>query len=302
MNTAETVPFDEPDVLDMLDEGDVPDEPIRVPDSTALLNSVRDALQRYVVLPSDEAEVAVVLWIVATHAVDRFDHATRLAVHSPVKRCGKSRLLEIIAGLAHKPMQTTNISVAALFRMVDAAGDHPPTLILDEADRLFGGKKDEDNADLVAMLNNGFRRGSPTYRCVGAKLEPKEFQNFAFAAIAGIGRLPDTIEDRAVNVTMRRRLPGESVAKFRLGRDLPRLHELRDVITAWAAENIRDDGSDVDVPDELEDRAQDCWEPLLVVADAAGGEWPRSAREAAVKLTRESAEDDSDQSWEDPSA
>jgi len=287
---TENIPFDDADA-DI-----VPDEPVAVVDGAGLLEKMHAALTRYVVLPSEDAAVAVVLWIAASHGVERFDHATRLCLHSPVKRCGKSRLLEVIAGLAHEPIQTTNISVPALFRVIDAAGDRPPTLLLDEADRLLGSaKKDETSADLIALLNNGFRRGSPTYRCVGPKLTVMPFSTFAFAAVAGIGRLPDTIEDRGINITMRRRLPGESLSKFRLRTDLPRLHDLRDLIAVWVQEAVGD-GSEVHVPDELEDRAQDAWEPLLAVADAAGGEWPRLARHAAVRLTSDAADDDGEQS------
>jgi hypothetical protein len=258
-----------------------------------LLDDVRRALTRYVVLPSNEAATAVVLWIVATHAVSVFEHATRLAIHSPVKRCGKSRLLEVIEALSHHPIATTNISVAALFRMIDAAGDHPPTLILDEADRLFGNeKKDEDNRDLINLLNNGFRPGRPTYRCVGPQQVATPFSNFAFAAVAGIGRKPDTIEDRAVNITMRRRLPDETVTKFRLRTDLPAMHALRDRIATWASAHLAELEKPVDdMPDELEDRAQDAWEPLFSVAAAAGDDWLKAARKAAVALTAEGDED-----------
>lgn len=269
-------------------------------DGAALLAKVDAVLRQFVILPSEHAYTAIVLWIVATHAVPAFEHATRLAVHSAVKRCGKSRLLEIIEALSHKPISTTNISTAALFRVIDAAGDHPPTLILDEADRLFGdAKKDDDNRELIALLNNGFRLGSPTWRCVGPLQTPTPFSNFAMAVVAGIGRKPDTIEDRAVNLTMRRRLPGETVAKFKIRRDVPILHELRDKLAAWAEQRISVIGEPVDdIPNELEDRAEDAWEPLLAVADAAGGDWPKLAREAAVILAKESAEVDGQQSEE----
>jgi hypothetical protein len=40
-----------------------------------------------------------------------------------------------------------------------------------------------------------------------------------------------------------------------------------------------------DLPDELDDRAQDGWEPLFAIADLAGGTWPADARRAAVKLS-----------------
>ena len=255
-----------------------------------LLNTVRRTIERYVVMPSEDALIATVLWVAATHAVDRFDHATRLAIHSPLKRCGKSRLFEVLAPLSHDAMQTTNVSVPALFRMIEAAGERPPTLFLDEADQIFGSaRKDEQNADLVSALNNGFRRGSPTYRCVGPKHAVQKFSTFAFAAVAGIGRLPGTIEDRAINITMRRRLSGERVAKFRLRTDLVHVQEVGEALAAWVRDVLIDD--EPSVPESLEDRAADAWEPLLAIADAAGGDWPTIARGAAVRLSRESADD-----------
>ncbi|MDZ4179768.1 MAG: DUF3631 domain-containing protein [Coriobacteriia bacterium] len=266
-------------------------------DGSELLDTVRDTIERYVILPSEDAIIAVVLWVAATHAVDRLDHATRLAIHSPLKRCGKSRLMEVIAPLSHDAMQTTNVSVPALFRTIEAAGERPPTLFLDEADQIFGStRKDEQNADLVAALNNGFRRGSPTYRCVGPKHTVQRFSTFAFAAVAGIGRLPGTIEDRAINITMRRRLPGEEVAKFRLRTDLPQVEEVGEALASWVSSaELVDEPS---VPDALEDRAADAWEPMLAIADAAGGDWPERARSAAVRLSRETADDAAEQSMD----
>ncbi len=265
------------------------------PSGVALLDELHQTLTKYVVLPSPEATDAVVLWITATHGLPAFEHATRLAIHSPVKRCGKSRLLEVITMTAHGTIPTTNVSVPALFRMIEAA-EQPPTLILDEVDRLLGSaKKDEDNRDLVAILNNGFRKGNPTIRCVGPNQIPTAFSNYAMVALAGIGRITDTIEDRAVNITMRRRLPGEKVNKFRLRTDVPALHDLRDRLSEWVGSVMTKLGVPVaGIPDELEDRAEDAWEPLLAVADAAGGHWSTRARTAALKLTREAADADDD--------
>ena len=107
-------------------------------DGVVVLNAVHAAVKKFVVLPSEHAAVAVTLWIAATHALPVFEHATRLAIHSAVKRSGKSRLLEIVNALAYDTIATTNTSVPALFRIIDQRGRRPPTLILDEADRLFG--------------------------------------------------------------------------------------------------------------------------------------------------------------------
>ena len=79
-----------------------------------LLAELHAALTRYVVLPSPEATDAVVLWIAATHAVQAWNCAPRLDITSPVKRCGKSRLLDIIEATCHDPLLTVNISPAAL--------------------------------------------------------------------------------------------------------------------------------------------------------------------------------------------
>ena len=45
--------------------------------------------------------------------------------------------------------------------------------------------------------------------------------------------MPDTIEDRAVVIRMRRRAPGEYVAPFRHKRDRPALTTLAADLAAW---------------------------------------------------------------------
>src|SRR5205814_3342704 len=44
------------------------------------------------------------------------------------------------------------------------------------------------------------------------------------------------------------------------------------------------------IPPALNDRGADIWEPLRVLADLAGGEWPELAREAAVSLSASAQE------------
>jgi putative DNA primase/helicase len=39
------------------------------------------------------------------------------------------------------------------------------------------------------------------------------------------------------------------------------------------------------LPEALHDRAQDNWEPLLAIADLAGGHWPETARKAALLIS-----------------
>lgn len=262
----------------------------RVDTGLELLDELRSVLTTYVVLPTDKATDAVALWIAATHALPAFAHAPRLAIASPTKQCGKSRLLDIVAGTCHRPLMSVNATVAAIFRSI--GDEHPPTLLVDEADTIFGSKKvAENNEDFRALLNAGHQRGRPALRCVGPQQTPTEFPTFAMAALAGIGNLPDTITDRSINVTMRRRRPDEKVSQFRQRRDGAVLEDLRDRLAEWGQRSLPAlAGAEPEMP--VEDRAADTWEPLVAVADLVGGTWPERARAAAVSLTTQAKEED----------
>lgn len=285
----------------MIDANDV--QPMQ-DDGAELLNELLATLKRYVAFPDEHSPAAVTLWIAATHAVDAFECAPRLVFTSPQKRCGKSRVLDIITGTCHKPLATVDATAAAIFRTLGVVGDpradreviFPPTLIIDEADAIFGSKQvAEQNEDLRKLLNAGHQRGRRALRCVGPNQVPTEFNTFAFAALAGIGNLPDTITDRAVNIAMRRRASGEKVSQFRSRRDGPKLKKLRDRLTDWAEAHINTlTKAEPDMP--VDDRAADTWEPLVAIADAAGGQWPELARDACAVLVARAEGDDEDRS------
>src|SRR3954471_4352656 len=101
-------------------------------DGAAILDAVHAALTRYVVLPTREAVDAVALWIAATHAQPAWAHAPRLVIRAPEKRCGKSRLLDVLEAPAFRPIRTGNASPAAVSGSMGPA-DSPPTLLMDEA-------------------------------------------------------------------------------------------------------------------------------------------------------------------------
>ena len=250
----------------------------------ALLDELLAAMHRYVILPSTEATWAVALWIVATHAQPFWGHAPRLVIRAPEKRCGKSRLLDLVEATCHAPLITVNASPAAVYRSI-GTGD-PPTILLDEADTIFGGKAGESNEDLRGLLNAGHQRNRPALRYDASRQCVEQIPTFAMAALAGIGAMPDTIEDRAVVVRMRRRAPGETVAPFREKRDRAPLRLLAERIHEWARGNA-DALLAAEPAMPVEDRAADTWEPLIAVADLAGDEWPDRARLAAVILTNE---------------
>src|SRR6266567_2126387 len=79
-----------------------------------LLDQVCGALRWWVKFPSPEAADAVTLYVAATYAAPRLQFASRLRVKSPQKRCGKSRLLELLSHLVYQPLKTVKISAPAL--------------------------------------------------------------------------------------------------------------------------------------------------------------------------------------------
>jgi uncharacterized protein DUF3631 len=210
-------------------------------------------------------------------------------IRAPEKRCGKSRLLDVIEATCHDPLITVNASAAAVYRAIGT--DDPPTLLVDEADTIFGSKKSaEANEDLRGLLNAGHQRNRPAIRYDANTRSVERIPTFAMAALAGIGHMPDTIEDRAVIVRMRRRGPGETVDPFRLRRDRPALAELAAALRTWLRAHV-DQLADAMPWMPVEDRAADTWEPLVAVADLAAGSWPVRARTAAELLTAEHDDD-----------
>ena len=261
------------------------DTPAEYLTGAALLDVARTAITRYVALPSAEAADAVALWIAATHAQPAWAHAPRLVIRAPEKRCGKSRLLDVIEATCHNPFITVNSSPAAVYRSIS---EDPPTMLVDEADTIFGPKAD-GNEDLRGLLNAGHQRNRPAKRYDAAANRVESIPTFAMAALAGIGTMPDTIEDRAVLIRMRRRAPGETVAPFRHRRDRPGLRAIAHQLTTWLRTDLTElEAAQPAMP--VEDRAADTWEPLVIVADHAGHHWPDRARTAVLALTADADE------------
>jgi len=264
-------------------------------DGSQLLDSCETQLRRFTIQQSNEAYWAIALYVAYTHASQCFQFAPRLIFTSAEKRSGKTRSMEIASALARDPLVAVNATVPAIFRSLGQS-ERPRTLVLDEVDTIFGTRtKAEQNEDLRGLLNAGFQRGTPVLRTVGPNHEPTEFQTFAPAIMAGIGNMPDTIVDRAVNIRLRRRKNTETVEPYRIRLHEPGLHELRQALTEWIQDN-ENQLLDVIPENPLQDRAADLWEPLLAVADLAGGQWPIKARQAARKLAGDAAEEDQHQS------
>jgi putative DNA primase/helicase len=251
-------------------------EPI-VPDE--LLKEIAAVARRFIACSLETAHAAA-LWAAMTWFMDVVEVAPLVVITAPEKRCGKSQLLTVLSRISCRPLTASNITPAALFRCIDAWS---PTLFIDEADAFM-----RENEELRGLINCGHSRDSAyIVRTVGTEFIPKKFSVWGAKAMSGIGHLADTIMDRAIVLELRRKLPTESVERLRHA-EAGLWHDLTRKLARFAQDYSRlVQSARPDLPRELNDRAQDNWEPLLQIADTAGGDWPRIARIAASKLSGE---------------
>ena len=246
--------------------------------AAALLDELTETIRRHVILNPSAAAV-VALWIAHTWVACCFQHTPRLGITSPARRCGKSTLLDVLRATCYRPLKADNISASGVFRTVEALA--PLTLLLDEADSYLG-----ENEELRGVLNSGFERSGEVIRVVemDGEHQPIRFRTFAPVALASIGALPSTLEDRAVPIVLQRKAAGDAATKLRAIGARAKLAELAQKLARWAADRRMSLPLDPTIPDAMGDREGDMSVPLLSVADDAGGAWPARARAALLDV------------------
>ena len=264
------------------DEGPFIDsEPWPEPINAAqLLNEIVMIIRRFIVLDSKQAH-AVALWVTFTWLIDVVKVAPLMIINAPERECGKSQLLSLLLKLSRKALSTANMRSATLFRIAEK---WHPSIMIDEADTFI--KTDEE---MSGLINAGHTRDSAfAWRLVGDNHEPKPFSVWGAKAFAGINlerHLPPATMSRAIVIQLRRKLPNEKVSRLR--------HAENDLFADIASKLARfaDDYSQQiqqaqpTLPNELGDREQDNWEPLLAIAGCAGARWTKRATDAALKLS-----------------
>lgn len=246
-------------------------------DGAKLIGETIAFIRRHVVVDGRSGVIAMALWAMHAHAHRLAEHSPLLAISSPEKRCGKSTSLEVEECLVPKPLQTSNITIAAVFRTIEKWS---PTLLVDEADTFLKGD------ELRGVLNSGHRRsGAFVIRTVGDDHDPRQFATWSPKAIATIGRLPETLADRAIEIRLRRRLRSERVERI-----TGKARADGAILARKMARFIADIGPelvdcDPKIPAALNDRAADNWRQIFAIVDVAGGDWPRLARDAALELS-----------------
>ena len=257
-----------------------------------ILNAIIEILNRYVVfLFEEEQPIVIAFWILHTWFFAAFDYTPYLFTFSPAIRSGKTRFFEVLNKLCRSTEFTEGATSAALIRLNNEG--EPPTFLLDEMDTVYSSDRRSRGPEAESMrqfLNAGFKRGATFVRCAfkGKEIVVQKLPAFCPKAIAAIGQcLPSSVADRSIPIELERQ------GKKR------KAHKMRDRELQSDAALVRDElevlsnGKELlealkkarpEMPEELNDRQQDICEPLLAIADFAGGEWSKDARDSLVKL------------------
>lgn len=245
-----------------------------------VLNEIRAAFNRYAILPP-HADVAMTLWCAFTWFIEVVHFAPLLIIRAPESECGKTTVKDIVELFVRRPLSNEGVTIAALFRVVE---QEQPTLLLDDADSWL---LRDPNDERHSLINSGHKRGGKVLRCVGDNHDLKAFSTFCAKVIAFIGKSKDTLHNRSIEIVLRRKIAGERIQSLR-NADRPSIDLIRTKLARMEVDYLSIIAHAKPIlPAGIDNRAADNWEPLLSVADVAGGEWPELARKAALALTKD---------------
>src|ERR1022692_3368532 len=248
-----------------------------------VLDEARAFLSRFVALSACQADL-MVLWALHSHCVGAdgkllSDSTPRLAILSDEPASGKSRALEVLGSLCRKPALVADVTGPAMHTLI-AEGS---TLLVDELDLVLGAG---DTARPVrACVNAGYRRKGAVARASGMA------SVFAPVALAGLttvftrNPLLAPTRSRAIIITMKPNAGRVPIESWRERIHEPEATQLNEALAGWApAAPVRIVTTYPALPEGMVDRLADLWEPLLVIAAVAGGDWPARAAAAFSEL------------------
>lgn len=248
-------------------------------DLEGLLDQMVAAVRRYVVVDLEQAQAGA-LWAAGTFFLDQFDRYPLAIINAPERACAKTLFQTVIGKMVRRRLQASNASASGLFRAVEKL---QATLLLDEGDTFT-----KDKSELQGMINAGYSKEGFVLRSEpsGDSYEPRTYSVFSAKSIAGIAlenHLSDATMSRGVIFNMRRKLRHEKVERFRnTDEEFSEICSKLMRASVDYAENVR--VARPPLPEELNDREQDNWEPLLCIAACAGPRWLAIATAAALAL------------------
>ncbi|MGE0821581.1 MAG: DUF3631 domain-containing protein [Candidatus Binatia bacterium] len=256
-----------------------------------LLTDLQTFFTRFAVFRDKRIALLLATWTLATYCYRVFRVFAYLALRSPDKRCGKSRVLDLLSLIAfNASSRVVHPTEAQIFRAPSRNGG---TLLLDEVESLAKANKD-NYAALLSVLNSGFERGGTVSRLEknsSGNFHEVSFDTYCPRALAGINKTAETLEDRSIIIVMQRKLAREKTERFSPSRIENEAQVLRDRCYIYALTHaadlaaVYDEADKFSALDALDDRARDLWEPLVSIVALADVERNDEQQTLTAELT-----------------
>jgi hypothetical protein len=247
--------------------------------------------------PSSAAQetTTLALWSMLTYCYTPWSSIPYLHIVGPLGS-GKTRVFEVLARIVYRPLQSSNLTAASLFRTLHETGG---TLLLDEADRL--GDRTPETRELESILLSGYKAGSPAVRLErsGDGFVTKRFNVFGPKAIAGIANLSPALASRCIRFTMFRCDPESPKPRRRIDENLDAWASIRDDMHHLALEygsTWRQLSQQDEVCPVMSARNYELWQPILSLAawiENSGAEGLLSLMQEHSVQSSQSTRDDS---------
>jgi hypothetical protein len=240
------------------------------PDPADLFKRLCERIAHFIDLSPDTAAgttATLTLWTMLTYCFQVWDAVPYLYVGGPMGS-GKSTLFAILNRLVYRPLASSNLTAAALFRTLHDRGG---TLLFDEAERLR--QSTPDVQEIMSMLLAGYRRGGQATRleAVGDSFRSVAFDVYGPKALACIAGLPPALASRCIPVMMFRAGPDSPKPKRRIDVDPAGWQSLRDGLHVLALEHSRAwldlSRRSAVCPQGINGRSFELWQPLLALAE-----------------------------------
>jgi len=241
-----------------------------VPDAIEVFGRVSEKIAYFLDLPKTEAPgivATLALWTMMSYSYCAWPAVPYLYIGGPLGS-GKSRVFEVLSRLVFRPLGSSSLTAAALFRTLHS---HGGTLLLDEAERLRD-VKDPGVSEVRSILLAGYKRGGQATRLepTGDTFKTVTFDVYGPKALACIAGLPPALASRAIPIYMFRAPPDSIKPKRRIDADPDSWQRLRDDLHALALEHgatwLELSERDGVCPAGIDGRHYELWQPLLAIA------------------------------------
>lgn len=157
-----------------------------------LFEEIRGKLEHFIDVEDKRVLDLVAIYIISTYCFTIFNSIGYLFFYAD-KETGKTKFMQLIGLICFNPINATNPSESALFRLCDCA---QPTLLIDDYEKI----EDDKRVVINQILKVGYKKGGQTIRCekINDRFEPQQFDVYCPKVITNTSGLDSITLSRCI--------------------------------------------------------------------------------------------------------